>query len=795
MRKPNRVLKGLALSILALVFVPLTAALALLISIYLHPFSAWHFVQEKFLPPDLTLAWKHLDFDAHRTRGLSWNINASVTGLSVKKTSPHIIANFDKITLQSSFTFLVPKTAIVIHELKVLSTQPIIFIPTDSKTDSQSNPGEVVQQFLSQARRLQEGTFLEDVDVDLAEVQYGDSLHSPLLGSLKIHKSANSEIPLSFAVSVRHSGNTRNNSIQNVSLSGNAVLASEKRISATAQFELHGPNIDVTAPLKLSSDDNDVTLESFLKVRIKIGKKSISAKPFLQASLNSTRLQMELRTTVHGIPGPMPELRQLKISSTLPLSPSQPWYDSPVSFSASAPLDLYFVDQKMRKPVELGCHCRVPEVLQARLDGKVNLKPILESSSKESKVLDVALSIQSIKNKLFNIDLGAKLAVFKDSDRWLFKPALNSELIFYSFQGLRRFLDAKNIMIPAPLSTLEGPIALHMKAPITVEGDYNGNPLITCGGKFDADLVSKDQDIHLDGGLMIKANSDLSSVTVNVKTNIRDLQLELPPIDPIRGLPKFVSDSRIQLKPVISKGTPKFKIYFNFEIATAKPRSIRLLSKSADPFIPLSLDIIDRFDSGNSRSGFIQIEPFRIQYLRRKVEVDSLRISLKETPEGTYPIEGDFHVNQTDYKVMIHVAGNTRSPQIQLTSDPYLDNSDIISVLLYDRVTSQLAGGDAETSSNVEAAIADRAIGLFGLWAFAATPIRSFAYNPVTKVYSATVLLGNGVTAGVGTSLDQSASFEVRKRISNRWVLTASYAPGADQNEVGSIVLQWENRF
>jgi hypothetical protein len=131
-----------------------------------------------------------------------------------------------------------------------------------------------------------------------------------------------------------------------------------------------------------------------------------------------------------------------------------------------------------------------------------------------------------------------------------------------------------------------------------------------------------------------------------------------------------------------------------------------------------------------------------------------------------------------------------------MTSVPYLPENEIISVLLYDRVSSELAGSDAETAGNVQAAMADRAIGLFGLWAFAATPIKSFSYNTVTKVYTATVALSDDVTAGIGTNWEEATRLELRKRVSKSWMLTAAWVP-ATQNEdqKTNLVLQWEKRF
>ena len=131
-----------------------------------------------------------------------------------------------------------------------------------------------------------------------------------------------------------------------------------------------------------------------------------------------------------------------------------------------------------------------------------------------------------------------------------------------------------------------------------------------------------------------------------------------------------------------------------------------------------------------------------------------------------------------------------------MTSDPYLPESEIISVLLYDRTSNELVSADAETAGSVQAAVADRAIGLFGLWAFASTPIKSFSYNPATKEYSATVAVSDTATAGIGTNWESAAHLELRQRVSERWVITATWTP-ATQEEAQStkLILQWEKRY
>src|SRR5690606_14163305 len=154
-----------------------------------------------------------------------------------------------------------------------------------------------------------------------------------------------------------------------------------------------------------------------------------------------------------------------------------------------------------------------------------------------------------------------------------------------------------------------------------------------------------------------------------------------------------------------------------FKVNTVKPGAIKLYHEYFKPYLPITL----KMDSQNSGGDFIRVEPFDIVYLRRRLSVKHLNLNLSQAEKEILPIDLRLQVNQTQYTVFIDVKGNLKDPQIILSTDPYLPENDIISVLLYDQTTSELGAGDAETSAGVQSAIANRALGLFGLWAFAAT--------------------------------------------------------------------------
>jgi hypothetical protein len=91
--------------------------------------------------------------------------------------------------------------------------------------------------------------------------------------------------------------------------------------------------------------------------------------------------------------------------------------------------------------------------------------------------------------------------------------------------------------------------------------------------------------------------------------------------------------------------------------------------------------------------------------------------------------------------------------------------------------------------------MADRAIGLIGLWAFASTPIQSFSYNQLSHQYSAQLKVSKDTTLAVGTNWEEATSLELQRRLSDHWIVSASLEPNAEEQQTRKIRLQWEDRF
>ncbi len=762
------------------------AILGVAIWIFTNPLSAWHFAERHILPEDLKITWESMDFGLAKTDWRHWQLNWNAEKLKIEKQAPHLVVPLEHIVLTLSMASL----RFTIDDLQVQAAQPVRFFASpETEPKAEHNYYEQLKTALRFFKRGQKVIEIKKLDVNVTDFQYIALDKSTAHASLKISKSPDA---LEFISHLTHVADA----VSEMQLHGHLHLGLTDLPLFTANLNMKGPHLSVQGPLSFKYSGEVGHFTSQIGIHYSKGAQTYAANPKLRADLEASALKISVESPISGIAGPIVKINQLAAAIHIPLEAGEEWSEQPTTLKISVPIALFFIDGNLRQPIEKSCHCRIPEELLAKIDGKVWLKTLLEKASPSKRpVMDAGFSVAGVENKLFSVALGAHLQVDSESGKWNYAPTLDSLLTIHSYQGLRQYLDAKNILIPAPLDILEGVIVLRAYGPIGIAYAQGKQTEFTTALALKMDLKSNGQNVAIRTAATLKTNSEFKRVDIDVLARIDQLLLDLPPFDPLRGIPKAKRDSRILLtKPAPTPAKkPGIQVFVNLRAETTQRNAIQLKSKLADPFVPLNL-LIKQSDESKP-TGVLDFGAFSVTYLRRKLYVDSLKIDLAETSNHDYPVDGEFHVQQTDYKVIVHVGGTSSAPQIKLSSEPYLERADIISVLLYDRTNDQLAGGDAETVGNVQAAMADRALGLFGLWAFAATPIRSFSYNTVTKTYTATIALGDGLTAGIGTNWEQSAQVEVRKRVSKQWVLTASWAPTDEQTEVGKVVLQWERRF
>jgi hypothetical protein len=764
-----KVLKRTVYSILGLLSALFIICAALLTWAFYHPERTWKLVEHQLLPADLQVSWTSMNWQLEWVGFLKWNISADTQDLKVQKGRPAFVVPIELAHL--NFTVAVLDRVLNLNELNLKFAEGGYFTAEPKRADAPAdNPFDTLKTALNQLKNSKYVKQLRLLNVEIGDFEIrGASTFAIAL------RANNSQRASEFQYSLNVTPKTETWRLGSTGRFEPRLIDSRYPF-LTAEMQFLSSRLTVKSELTANYNDRHVQILSHPQIVIENKKKKIRVSSEIDGRIDSRQVKIEFQSNVNGLPAPFLQTR-FQGEVTAPVG-GEADSKSSISFFVTTPLKLFFIDSKMRPPLEKSCHCSIPEVISAELKGKY------WPASRQAKL---ALELDSLTNRLFSLDFAANADVEFKNGEWNFSPELDSKMIIHSFAGLRNFLNARGVMVPAPLDVLDGAIELNAQGPVIV-----GDLFTATSVQAAAVLKSKNQRVRLRTTTMFKLSRDFKKLDVGLKAVIDELQLELPPIDPVRGIPKLTRDRRFLRLPkdVESK---KFKVVFTFDIETSKSNSIQLLTKLAKPYIPVGLRVYQSQPHGVA--GFIATDPFEIHYLRRVAKVDVMRIDLKPVGPQDYPLQGRLYVDQTNYRVLINISGTTRAPRIDLSSDPYLPKADIISVLLYDRTSDQLVTGDLETVGSVEAALADRAIGLFGLWLFATTPIRSFSYNAITKVYSATLLLANGLTLGVGTNWEQTTYVEVRKRLTRRWILTATWRPEEDDESAGNLVLQWEKRF
>lgn len=746
-----------------------------------NPQQAWTIVEKYILPKDMSITWKEIELRTRYLDGLSFHLDFRVEVLHLKKKEPLTDFLVDSIHLESSVFPFAMTQKIVVHSLVFKSSEPLKLTLNSSKSEHRSNPFQNMKILFDAFTKFKNYVDLQSVDIRVKELRFEQSVGGSDSVSLIVTTDMKQKPKsIDFRFSLKSGDDLTAIS------SGKVVPVNTGENEFLLKGEVNAKNsttkVSQNLEIKFLADSIVGFSEGY--VLHKTTKANIRSNTVTELKMDSNGIDLNL-TVMHlkGVSSKVIKLRS--IIAHLDMS----WMENPSDLSIIASIDILSFDAKLRGQLERTCECVLPNEITITLDGKLWFSNLFANDTKKNKVGDFTARIQSLSNKLFSLKAAAHVKIDKMQNDFLFIPSLDVNIQVYQFLRLAKILAKRGVLIQAPLDILDGTISLQVNGPMLWSTENYSVPL-----RAIVKLSSSSQliDLKVDADLQLSEN--LKSAQIDADILINSLQLELPPLTPTQGKPRIIIDKRVLRKPEPPKHSDGFRLVLAYRLHTKEPGAIRLLSKFFKPYLPLSLDIWHSVEKENS--GFIRIEEFDIVYLRRQVHVERMSIDLTDADKKIFTVDGRLSVKQTQYTVFIDIKGPTNKPNILLSSDPYLPRSEIISVLLYNRTSDQLAGSDAQTAGHVEAAIADRAIGLFGIWAFASTPIKSFSYNPATKIYTATIELADGVSTSIGTNWEEENQVALSRRVSRRWTVTAAWMPANEgEDERTKLVLQWERRF
>lgn len=363
------------------------------------------------------------------------------------------------------------------------------------------------------------------------------------------------------------------------------------------------------------------------------------------------------------------------------------------------------------------------------------------------------------------------------------------------FQTLVQSVKNTSSAVPAPFSALNGKVLLQLgNEDAGIRNEKIPLSLIT-------ELTSKEQTVNTQSGGEMIFERAKKKIRLDGKSRIELIRFTLPDIDILTPQAALTADSRIiSLKKFEKEQKEKFEepvntsesmFELNWKVTTADS-GIQINYPILQPYAPVQVEWT--MDAKGSY-GELKLLPFKIEFYNRKARVNHLRYYLNPG-DKIFHYDGKLTIPKTDYTLFISIYDQSGKPKVEFSSEPPLAESDIISVLLFNQTTAELTPDESGSVANTQAAVANRALGLFSIWALSSTPIEAVNFNPSTKVYSARVRLANGLTASIGTNWENTQEVALRKRLGRNFVLSTSVQTDKETNtESKKTLLEWFKRF
>ena len=179
--------------------------------------------------------------------------------------------------------------------------------------------------------------------------------------------------------------------------------------------------------------------------------------------------------------------------------------------------------------------------------------------------------------------------------------------------------------------------------------------------------------------------------------------------------------------------------------------------------------------------------------MRRKATVKDLKIHFLESDEEK--ISGKIQINNNDYLVFLNISGSLKKPSFTFESEPYLSKKDIIALILFGKIQSELNEEGLKTVEDTKSAVVGEAISLLSMYYLASTPVESVSYDPQSGVFSAKIKIAQGLSISLGESFGNKRLAKIRKVLGANWIIETGFLK--DENTKGKSVtmLKWVKKY
>lgn len=391
-------------------------------------------------------------------------------------------------------------------------------------------------------------------------------------------------------------------------------------------------------------------------------------------------------------------------------------------------------------------------------------------------------------SKVWNLDFKLSSDLILNKERFTYRAVgINWDLKIKSFENVVSLLKDSGFEIPAPLNSLKGELLFSSNQIPKEDSSVFSIPF-----KVDSRLVGAANKLgFMAHGQFDYSRSKSKKSFLKLDVELDQLHLYIPEIDPIRGIPPLTKNNNIyQEKKEIKKKRTKSNLDYKIKISNKSRQPVRIYYYLFGPYLALDVDM--ELKPKKNIYNLASSKEMTITYLKREISLINLKLNEKKKES----LDVKLRYTKSGHDIFLNIIGSPQEPELLLSSLPSLSRDDIISVLIYGRIANGLSSFEKQSVGGTEAAIADRALGLFSIWAFASTPIESVYYNPATQSYSAQIALLDGMNLTIGSDWEKGNTLSLRKRINKTWSLVTSYYPGEiDAGTSGDLLLQKEFYF
>jgi len=331
--------------------------------------------------------------------------------------------------------------------------------------------------------------------------------------------------------------------------------------------------------------------------------------------------------------------------------------------------------------------------------------------------------------------------------------SINGKLTFKSIKELAKEVPELP-KLPAPLNDLDGSLTLTLTREIQESGKVI----------FEIDLDSGEQKLLANGDAVIYFGKQNIVKSIKAKAELKVVLINLPNVSPQFRPEDVFPDKRFG---DLSSSSKRKNIDFSLEISSADRPVVKVRTPWFENLIPMSVE--GMIKSEGLESAAIVIKDTPIKFFKRNAKIQHLRISINSGE--TDLVDGTAQVYFGEYTINIRVVGPVDSPNLVLTSDPPLSQTEIYSVLIFGKSIDALSPEENGSVQSMESAVADGIFSFSSLYLLAATPIESVSYLPENSEFRVRFRIAKGTLLKLGGDTKNVKSLGISRSLGNGWFI------------------------